>query len=121
MPSVDEVRPARCSCCGCLSESKGGSSFENLLATSRHQVSVAAIPPVWAAFRATRHRRHVLEGVSRPWGAVYPIASLLRSPRSVHPVLAATRGLGWRAGGVKLRDLGGQMHRREDLLGDVLG
>jgi hypothetical protein len=64
------------------------------------------------------HVRDVLSGVSRPWGAVYPIASLLRSPRSVHPVLAATRGLGWRARWVKLRDFRGQVHGREYLLGD---
>src|SRR5450759_1761785 len=65
--------------------------------------------------------RHVLKGVSRPRGAVYPIASLPRSPRSVHPVIAAAHGPRWRARGVKLWDVGGQVHRGQDLLGDVLG
>jgi Dolichyl-phosphate-mannose-protein mannosyltransferase len=52
----------------CLSDSKEGSSFENLYPTSHHQASVAAIPPLRAAFRMSghlqHHLRHVLEGVS---------------------------------------------------------
>ena len=67
----------------CLSESKGVSSFKNPYPTLRYQASVGAIPPLRAAFRASRHRRHVLKGVSGPRGAVYPIASPPGSPRSV--------------------------------------
>jgi len=72
-PTIDEI-PAPC-----LSVSKGVSSFENPYATLRHQASVPAIPPLRAAFCTARHFRHVLKGVSRPRGAVYPIASLLTS------------------------------------------
>src|ERR1035437_9223517 len=109
----------------CLSLSKGGSSSENLYPTLRHQASVPAIAPLLGSFRMSGNvredLRHVLKGVSRPRGAVYPIASLPRSPRSVHPVIAAAHGPRWRARGVKLWDVGGQVHRGQDLLRDVLG
>ena len=82
---------------------------------------LAPTAPLQVAFCASRHRRHVLRCVSRPREPVYPIASQPRSPRSVHPVIAATRGQRWRARGVKLRDPGGKVHRGQDLPGDVLG
>ena len=104
---------------------EGGFSSENLYPTLRHQASVPAIAPLRGSFRMSGNvredLRHVLKGVSRPRGAVYPIASLPRSPRSVHPVIDAARGPGWRARGVKLRHFRGQVHRGQDLPRDVLG
>ena len=88
----------------CLSQSKGSSSSENLYPTAGDRAPVAASPPVQGAFCASRHRRHVLKGVSRPRDAVYPIATPPASPRSVHPVITAARGPRWRASGMKLGD-----------------
>jgi hypothetical protein len=66
---------------------------------SHGRAPLAAAPGTSGIFWASSG--HPWQGVSRPRGAVYPIASRPRSPRSVHPVITAPGLARWRAGGVK--------------------
>lgn len=96
---------------------RGFSASEDILP----QFTVAVCVATPGSARQKQSPLEVLKGPSSPQGMVYPIASLPRSPCSVHPVVTAARLPRRRARRMKLRNLRRQVHRLENLLGNVLG